>query len=170
MTLKDKAWRRIRVEISPDEGGAGSSIEPFRAPSLAGFGIPTPYSLTGMALSYQIAQKVHAASDPHDPPVFVNERARDVVDLILLHNLVARTTQPSFSNIRLAILDIFDARASEAKMLNRPERLWPARVTALPHWGDDFNRARESAGIKLSLIDAIAQVNHWLDEIDGSAS
>jgi hypothetical protein len=90
LTLRDKAWRKVKVEISPDEGKAGSSLEPFSAPSLAGFGIPTPDSLIGMAMSYQIAQKIHAASDPHDPPTFVNERARDAVDL--WHRLSLSTT------------------------------------------------------------------------------
>ena len=40
------------------------------------------FSLAGIAMSYQIAQKVHACTDPHDPPAFVNNRARDVVDLV----------------------------------------------------------------------------------------
>jgi hypothetical protein len=35
-------------------------------------------------MRYQIAQKVHASTDPHNPPEFVNDRARDVVDLLLL--------------------------------------------------------------------------------------
>lgn len=31
-----------QVEISPDEGSAGTHGEPVPAPSLAGFGLPTP--------------------------------------------------------------------------------------------------------------------------------
>lgn len=76
-------WRRIQVEVSPDEGSAGAQGEPLPAPSLAGFGLPTPDHLTGLAMRYQIAQKIHAASDPHNPPAFQNDRARDVVDLLL---------------------------------------------------------------------------------------
>ena len=170
LTLRDKTWRRVRVEISPDEGLAGSSLEPFPAPSLAGFGIPTPDSLMGLTMSYQIAQKIHASSDPHKPPTFVNERARDVVDLILLHGLAEETGEPGSASIRSAIEDIFTSRAAEAKSLKRPERLWPARVSALSHWVDDYKSAAEDASVSLSLEEAVTAVNQWLDAIDASTS
>lgn len=81
---KGKTWRRIQVEIAPDEGSAGDAPEPFTPPSLAPLGLPDTGDLIGLALRYQVAQKIHACSDPHDPPALLNDRARDVVDLLLL--------------------------------------------------------------------------------------
>jgi hypothetical protein len=159
-------WRRIQVEISPDEGSAGRQGEPLPAPSLAGFGLPTPDHLTGLAMRYQIAQKVHAASDPHDPPTLQNDRARDVVDLLLLRGLIRDTGSPNLAEVKAAILDIFAARAQDALALGYRERTWPARITPYPHWTASFDRAAMSAGMTLWLGEAVAQANAWLDEID----
>ena len=162
LVLRGQTWRRIKVEISPDEGMAGSSQEEFAAPSLAGFGLPTPDYLVGLAMSYQIAQKVHAASDPHNPPNFINERPRDVVDLILLKGLADATGKPDNAEIRSAIEDIFKARGEEAQALGRPVRTWPAQIIAHSHWGADYASAATSAGIELTLDEAVEQVNSWL--------
>lgn len=121
-------WRRIQVEISPDEGSAGAHGEPLPAPSLAGFGLPTPDHLTGLAMRYQIAQKIHAVSEPHEPPTFHNDRARDVVDLLLLRDLIREAGNPILSDIKVAILDIFAARAGDAAVLGYPKRRWPVRI------------------------------------------
>ena len=93
--LNGVTWRRVQVEVSPDEGDAGSTPEQIPSPSLAGFGLPTPDHLVSLSMRYQIAQKVHAVTDPHDPPAFVNDRARDVVDLLLLRTLTETTAHPS---------------------------------------------------------------------------
>ncbi|HAM45816.1 MAG TPA: hypothetical protein DCM67_12445 [Propionibacteriaceae bacterium] len=161
-------WRRIQVEVSPDEGSAGTQGEPLQAPSLAGFGLPTPDHLTGLAMRYQIAQKIHAASDPHQPPTFQNDRARDVVDLLLLRDLIRETGAPNLPEVRTAILDIFEARARDAAHLGFPERTWPTRITGYPHWAASYERAANSTGIPLSIEDAVAEVNLWLDELDAS--
>jgi len=84
--LRGQTWRHIQVEIAPDEGGARSESEAFLPPPLHGFGLPEPEQLVGLALRFQIAQKLHACSDPHDPPEATNDRARDIVDLLLRDN------------------------------------------------------------------------------------
>lgn len=162
LTLRGKTWRKIKVEISPDEGLAGSSQEQFDAPSLAGFGLPTPDHLVGIAMSYQTAQKIHTATDPHDPPEFVNERARDVVDLLLIMDLAKATNNPNIKEIRMAVEDIFEARAQEARSLGRPARVWPSYITAYEHWIEDFSTAAKSAGLDIELNEAVNTVNAWI--------
>ncbi len=169
MSLRGDVWRRVKVEISPDEGRAASSQERIGAPALAGFGLPTPEYLVGMSMSYQIAQKVHAASDPHDPPRFVNERARDVADLVLLHRMVMRTGSPANEETLEAIGDIFSARAHDARELGRPVRAWPVRLTPYDHWRVDYATAAQAVQLDLSLEEAVDEVNCWLDEIDQCA-
>lgn len=166
LTLRGVTWRRVQVEVSPDEGSAGEAGEAFPAPELAGFGLPDPDRLVGLAMRYQIAQKLHASTDPHDPPQSVNDRARDVVDLLLLRNLVEDASAPTLADIRTAAVDIFTVRATEAQALGRTPRAWPPQLTPHPHWADDYARAATSANVVVRLDDAITILNSWIDEID----
>jgi len=168
VALNGVTWRRIQVEVSPDEGGAGRVGEYVPAPALRAVGLPSPDHLVTLALRYQIAQKVHAATDPHDPPAYENDRARDVVDLLLLRDLARDSGHPLLPDIRAAIVDIFGARAAEAVATGRAPRHWPARLVAYPHWETSYKKAAESAGVTLALAEAVAEVNAWLDEIDAA--
>jgi hypothetical protein len=119
-------------------------------------------------MRFQIAQKLHAVSDPHDPPDSINDRARDVVDLLLLRELAAITGSPTYGEIRSAAVALFQARADEAVELGRPTRAWPPAVTAHSHWGSDYTRAAASARIDLSLDDAVAGLNAWIAELSAA--
>lgn len=165
VTFKGVTWRRVQVEISHDEGGAGARPEEIPAPSLAGFGLPTPDRLVGLSMAYQVAQKIHASTDPHDPPHEINDRARDVVDLLLLRDLATRSGHPAPAEIRSAVRDIFAARAAEAKAAGIPPRTWPATLTAHPHWRESYADAAESAGVAVGLDDAVAELNEWLSSL-----
>lgn len=105
--LNGVTWRRIKVEIAADEAGAGRFVEYIVAPTLAGFGLPTPETLAVLSLRYQIAQKIHAGTDPHSPPEIVNDRARDLVDLLLLKELCEGTGEPTPEQISDAVVDVF---------------------------------------------------------------
>jgi len=170
LTLRGVTWRKVQVELSPDEGGAGQTGEAFPAAELAGLGLPDPDRLVGLAMRYQIAQKLHAATDPHNPPVDVNDRARDVVDLLLLKALSDGTGEPTEPAIRAAGVDIFEARAKEAVALGRHPRAWPPQLTAYPHWHDDYAKAAASAHIDTPLDQAVAILNAWINEIDQAGS
>ncbi|NHM15291.1 hypothetical protein GMI69_01195 [Eggerthellaceae bacterium zg-887] len=165
LVIRGQTWRKVQIEISPSEGRAGESFDLLPAPNLDAFGIPTPDHLVGLALSYQIAQKVHGATDPHDPPMFVNRRARDVVDLLLLKELAESTGDPSRDEIRAAIVDVFESRAEEAKLLGRPARMLPAKVVAYPHWKADYAEAANGASVEMPTEEAIGEVNGWLCEL-----
>lgn len=164
--LNGVTWRRVQVEVSPDEGQAGAAPESIRAPSLAGFGLPSPEHLTSLSMAYQIAQKVHACTDPHNPPALVNDRARDVVDLLLLRDLTSETMSPTLVEVRAAIEDIFATRASEARRVGATPRTWPSRCIAHPHWVPSFASAADSASLSVSLVDAVEELNDWLDLIE----
>lgn len=166
VALNGVTWRRVQIEVSPDEGSAGAIPENIPAPSLAGFGLPSPDHLTSLSMAYQIAQKIHACTDPHDPPAFVNDRARDVIDLLLLRDLIETTQHPTRGEVRSAVEDVFTARAAEAAAVGVTHRTWPARSTAHPHWGSSFVSAAGSAGLTISLADAVDQLNAWLDLIE----
>jgi hypothetical protein len=168
LELRGVTWRRVQFEVSADEAGIGHDSEAIEPPPLSGFGLPDPDTLVGIAMRFQIAQKLHAVSDPHDPPVAINDRARDVVDLLLLRELAATTGSPTLAEIRAAGVALFDARAHEAQQLGLPVRAWPPTVAAHPHWTTDFQRAINSANIKLPLAETVDSVNAWIALIDGS--
>lgn len=89
--LNGVTWRRVQIEVSPDDGQAGTTPEQIPSPSLAGFGLPTRTTLSACRSVTRSPSKVHASTDPHAPPAFVNDRARDVVDLLLLRDLTETT-------------------------------------------------------------------------------
>ncbi|MBA3741344.1 nucleotidyl transferase AbiEii/AbiGii toxin family protein [Sporichthya sp.] len=164
--LRGVTWRRIQIEVSPDEAGVGDEFESIQPPPLAGFGLPDPDVLVGIAMRFQIAQKLHAVSDLHDPPASVNDRPRDVVDLLLLRDLTQATGSPRLSEIRAAGAAVFEGRAQEAEHLGLTPRAWPPTVISHPHWANDYARAASSAAITIPLDDAVSQVNSWIGEID----
>jgi hypothetical protein len=86
--------------------GTGNHEELLRGPVLAHFGIPSPSGLAGIALRYQIAQKLHACTDSHAPPEDSNDRVRDVVDLVLLHELVTDEGQLGLADRRQACVHL----------------------------------------------------------------
>jgi hypothetical protein len=165
LELRGVTWRRIQFEIAPDEAGIGETSEAVEPAPLDRFGLPDTDALVGIAMRFQIAQKLHAVSDPHDPPISVNDRPRDIPDLLLLRDLVRETGAPTLYEIREASTAVFDSRAAEAIQLGRPPRYWPPVLVAHPHWVDDYRRAAASAGLDLTLDEATYQANAWIAEI-----
>ncbi len=95
----------------------------------------------------------------------MNDRARDVVDLLLLRDLTETTGHPPLTEIRVAVKDVFAVRAAEADATGGVARAWPARLTAHPHWEPSHTSAAGSAAIAITMADAVEQVNAWLNRI-----
>lgn len=168
VSLRGDVWRKVKIEISPDEAGAAGEHDVLRAPSLEHFGLETPGQLLGIAMRFQVAQKIHACTDPHLPPDQKNERARDAVDLFLLRALVDAEGTPSLAELRQACEGIFRARAEEAQRAGRPTRQWPPTAEAHPHWATDYANAARKAGVTLTLQEAVAELNRWIADIDAA--
>ena len=89
-------------------------------------------------------------------------------DLLLLRDLTETIMHPSLAEIRAAVEDVFTARAAEAKTTDASPRTWPTTLTAHAHWKQSFDKAAESAGLAITLADAVAQVNAWLKRIENA--
>ncbi len=163
-TLQGQTWRRVTVEISSDEADIASYPYSMPAPSLEHFGLPTPDELFGIALKFQIAQKLHASTDPHEPPAQVNDRARDIVDLLLMREL----PQVPLVELRSACVALFNAREQEAITLGIGSRSWPPRAEAFPHWQKDFDRSARDAGLEIDFPASVEAVNAWICEIESA--
>lgn len=168
LELRGTVWRRVQFEVSPDEAGIGAESESIAPPELGAFGIPDPDGLVGITMRFQIAQKLHAVSDPHDPPHAINDRPRDVVDLLLLKDLIAEAGHPSLADVRSAAIAVFEARAAESERAGEPGRSWPPIVSAYPHWVGSYEKAAASAQLELGLNDAVDELNEWIKAVDAA--
>lgn len=163
LQLRGRTWRRITVEIAADEGAAGSRPESFPPPPLTHFGLTNPPETAGIAIDYQIAQKIHACTDPHSDEI-PNERVRDVVDLHLLKS--AFYESGDLGALARACRDIFNARAREAATTREIEpRSWPPSVAAHRHWQGDYSAYAEAVGLDHAFEEAVGEINAWIDEI-----
>ncbi|MDR1712253.1 MAG: hypothetical protein LBR58_10465 [Propionibacteriaceae bacterium] len=70
--------------------------------------------------------------------------------------------------MKAACLDIFDYRANEAAQLGRPVRPWPPVFHANDYWRLAYPPLAASLDIKLTLEEAVAAVENWVQEIDRS--
>lgn len=164
LLIKGAVWRRIQVEVSFPEGHIADVAEPVPAPGAGFFGITTPDEIAGIAMAYQVAQKTHACTDPDEPPEFINDRVRDVVDLLLIKdNFYPEGPQVT---LREACVDVFDARAAEATTLGLTARHWPPQIVANDEWARAYLSLALPVGVTLSLEEALAEVNSWITQID----
>jgi hypothetical protein len=164
LLLKGAIWRTIQVEASPDEGSAGANVDLLPAPSLDHFGLPSPMQFAGIVIDYQVAQKLHACTDTHDPPGMVNDRARDLVDLLLIRDALYGP-DVELTSLRAACEDLFAARAAELEAQALAPRHWPPVAAAHLHWASDYERAARDCEVQLGLAEAAEVVNAWIAEI-----
>jgi hypothetical protein len=164
LQVRGVTWRKVRVELSPDEADIGSEADALPGPRLHGFRLPDPDGLFGITLRSQIAQKLHASTDPHQPPDFKNDRARDLVDLILLRRTAEQEGAPSLADIRASVGKVFASRAEEARGDGRDPRNWPSLAVAHEHWAGDYASAAQRCGVEFTL--AVDYINSWIEDID----
>jgi len=167
LIVRGKTWRRIQVEVSFPEGRAGAYTLPIPSPSVGFFGVDSPNKIIGIAMDYQIAQKFHAATDPDIQPDIINDRVRDLIDLILIkENLYSNNpTQPS---LKFACTDVFNSRAEEAHSMGLIPRYWPPTIIANNTWRKAYPDLAKSVEITYSLEEAIVVVQTWIEMIDNS--
>lgn len=119
-------------------------------------GLPTSAAVPCMTLPWQIAQKIHACTDPVEEPR-TNDRAHDLVDLHLLEALMG---DEPLSETRSACAAVFATRGKHE---------WPATVVAYPHWGPIYSRALEGLdelGLAPDVHQAVERVQSFIDRIE----
>jgi len=165
VVAKGAVWRRIQVEVSFPEGDMAKRSQRVRPPNIGFFGLTTPEEFIGVAMDYQVAQKLHAASDP-DAQDYENQRVHDICDLLLVKDAFYPGSPPA--SLKTACVDIFDFRADEAAQLGRPVRRWPPVFVINEYWRLNYPALAESLGITLTIDEAVATIEAWVAEIDGA--
>ena len=166
LQLRGRTWRKISVEVGPPEGMIGEKADCFRTPSLAHFGFSTPPTTAGIGVDYQVAQKLHACTEPHtaERP---NNRVRDVLDLLLLKKAFY-SDHPTSTKLLDACKDLFSARQKEAVRtgVSKSGRSWPVVVTAHPNWKINYSAYADEIGLSVTIEDALHSINDWIQQID----
>jgi hypothetical protein len=111
-----RPWATVDVDLAPaTHDWETDSVPPI---ALAELGLESPRSVPCLAIPAQIAQKIHALTEP-DPRGRPNPRARDVLDVLLL----VQRAEIDEAAVRAACERVFSERAGHA---------WPLTSFAFP--------------------------------------
>lgn len=152
LSFLGKEWAALEVEVSDPEidphahhrrAIEGDLAELSR---LFGFGMPAPVEL--IDLEYQIAQKIHAVTDP------AYQRAHDLVDLQLLWN-----AGPDLRPVREFFLRTYSFRSTQH---------WPPLpLRSMDGWEAAYLESREETEISGSslILKSIDSACDWLESL-----
>lgn len=148
-------WCTVHLEIGPNEIGDADESEMMESRDakdlLAALGFPAPGPTPLMLSEYQIAQKLHASSEPG------SMRAHDLVDLqIILKN----------EDIELGSL----SRTCERLFAYRGRHHWPPTVTSSAGWKDLYSAASRETDAVDDLDDALRITNDLIEELTDAST
>jgi hypothetical protein len=119
-------------------------------------GLPNPPDVPCLSVRYQIAQKLHACTDPLDGQR-PNDRAHDLADLILLEELL---DDNELGDVRAACIDVFNVRAKHP---------WPPALVPPDHWPALWTAIVDQDDFPVTaLIDAVERVRTLISRIEAT--
>lgn len=150
---KSQSWTSVQVDASPSELPT-ENVEYTDSISMAEFGLATPPPVPCLSLPVQLAQKVHALTQPRssiEDPV----RTRDLVDILLLREFVT-----DFRILKKACVAVFSVRLTHS---------WPPEFEDLEISEAEFARIAAAAGSNdIDLAEALHQIGDFVSQIDAS--
>lgn len=145
------AWNTISVDIAAEEI---PDVEPeyLDAIDLSPLMLPGPKSVPCLPLYHQLAQKLHGMTQP--PRAYGrNERAKDLVDVLLLKESVAVT-----ADLRRVCVSVFERRGTHA---------WPPQLDVHDHWRGEFRRLVTEYGLEVEGLEGgVSDALHLIARID----
>lgn len=157
LSYRAKRWGTVPLEVAPAEGDSGNDVETLDAIDIGHFGLDGPDRVPCLGVRYQIAQKVHACTEPPLEGKAENPRFHDLIDLILLSDLVADDGWPA---VRSACIDTFESRARHG---------WPPEVVVYPSWPAAFAALAADQGFAITDVEeAASQVREMIARIDAA--
>ncbi|HEX6537256.1 MAG TPA: nucleotidyl transferase AbiEii/AbiGii toxin family protein [Gemmatimonadaceae bacterium] len=146
----EQPFSNVKLEVSVYEG-APLAPEMVAAFSLQPFGIDGPKELPCIPLIKQIAQKLHAVTEPPAEGC-TSDRFRDLLDLVMLSTMV-----PPSPELRVVCEETFHIRARHG---------WPPEIVTYPHWIEPMEqRAKEMGLDQRSADDIVAHVVRYVRDI-----
>ena len=153
--VSERSFSNVKLEVSAYEG---RHREPDQVPafSLTPFGFQGPERIPCIPLTKQVAQKLHAATEPPSEGN-ANDRFRDLLDLVLLNAFV-----PPSAELRDACEETFAIRAKHP---------WPPEVIAYPHWIAPLEAyARQMSLAQTAAGEMVRHVSEYVGRIAAAGS
>jgi predicted nucleotidyltransferase component of viral defense system len=133
---RTRGWQTVDVDLGPASTGQVDLIEP-RVQGLAELGIPVPSPVRCLGIADQVAQKLHACTDPA-----ATGRARDVLDILLIDAL----GQIDYAETTRAARRVFEERATHA---------FPPEFVMPPEWRPELEALAADLDFPLKTSAAI---------------
>jgi hypothetical protein len=155
VAFRTKPFMTLVVEVAPVEAG-GDEIEEIAAHDLSKIGLDGPDIIPVLAVRWQIAQKLHAVTEPPLRPGGENPRYWDLIDLQLLQALTGEKLAP----VKDACQRIFAARAQQP---------WPPHITTYLDWSDRYTTMASNLDMPITdLTEAVEAIHALIHAIDTS--
>lgn len=150
LDYRGRPWCTVKFELGHNEIGDADEPEYRLADGLVQLftevGLEAPQPVRVMRADHQIAQKLHAVSEP------ASERARDLVDLQLLD----KGEELDFAQIETTCARLFHYRRQQA---------WPPTIVSGDGWATLYQAAAEDIDVLPDLDDAVAWANAFVHRI-----
>ena len=154
LTYLGRSWCTVALEVGFNEIGVADEAEMVVpaddiAELFTGLGFPAPAAIPLMPLTFQIAQKLHAVSEPG------NDRARDLIDLQLIMGNAA--------------IDISKVNAVCKRLFAyRKRHPWPSAVAKGEKWEALYNAQKGALPVLPTVDEAIVWANDLIARIDAA--
>ena len=154
LTYRGKPFSTLILEVVTSPS---TDLELIASLSLVEVGLKPPLRVPCLALVQQVAEKLHACTDPLDGER-TNERASDLMDLILMEELSLAGS--NLRAARAACVDLFARRDSHP---------WPPVLSVQPSWQAQWANLVDGYSFHVRGIDeAVARVNALIASIDAA--
>ena len=145
-----RPWQTVRIEIGHNEIGDADEFDLSLPENVAAafeqLSLPRPRPVPTMKLSYQIAQKLHAVSEPG------NERAHDLIDL----QLIVLNAELDMAEVR---------RVCERLFRYRRRQRWPATVVKGEGWERIYLDARATILAPSDILPTVDEAVAWANDL-----
>jgi hypothetical protein len=153
-----RPFATVKMEVSPVEEGA-EDFENLPGIDLSKLGIEGPDQVPVLALRGQIAQKIHAVTEPPLKEGGENARYWDLIDLMILDALAEDAAVP-LTSIRQSCVTIFK---------NRDQHDWPPELVIYPSWTGDYEKMASALGRDVTdVAQAAREVRAFIARIDAA--
>lgn len=150
LDYRGRPWCTVKFELGHNEIGDADEPEYQLADGLAQLftevGLEAPKPVPVMRVDHQVAQKLHAVSEPG------SERVRDLVDLQLLD----KGEDLDLAQLNATCLRLFEYRRQQA---------WPPTIEVVRGWGDLYEAAIEDVDVLPDVEAAVVWGNELIRRI-----